>query len=202
MKSLLVPALVAAAAAGAWATVRHLPGSVSSSAEAPAAAEPSPAQISAQREVQSIALDGGRGLPLASLRDCLATHQGDQLDAGRLAQDRAALEHELESRGYLAARVEPAIVTFSPSGGAYVTFPITAGPVFKLRSVTVKGAPIKDASVVTLIAGDEAVASRIERARVTLADALGRRGKPATITVALTTDAAAAAVDVELVASK
>lgn len=193
VKSLLVlPVLVAAAAAGAWATVRH----TASATEA----QPMAAAQVAQREIQSVSFDGGRGLPLASLRDCLSTHPGEQLDAGRLVQDRAELERELESRGYLSARVEPAIVTFSPAGGAYITFPISAGPVFKLRSVTVKGAPIKDASVVTIIAGDDAVASRIERARTTLADALGRRGKPVTVTVGMTTDLAGAAVDVELLA--
>jgi hypothetical protein len=158
------------------------------------------AAAEAQRQIQSVSLDGGRGLPLSSLRDCLSTHPGEQLDAGKLVQDRAMLEQDLESKGYLAARVEPAIVTFSPAGGAYITFPITAGPVFKLRSITVEGAPIKDASVVTLFAGDEAVASRIERARATLADALGRRGKPVDVTVSMTTDASAGAVDVVLLA--
>lgn len=193
MKSLLVlPVLVAAAAAGAWATVRHTASGVE--------AQPMAAAAEAQRQIQSVSFDGGRGLPLASLRDCLSTHPGEQLDAGKLVQDRAMLEQDLESKGYLAARVEPAIVTFSPAGGAYITYPISAGPVFKLRSVTVKGAPIKDASVVTLMAGDDAIASRIERARATLADALGRRGKPATVTVAMTSDVAAGAVDVVLLA--
>ena len=193
VKSLLVlPVLVAAAAAGAWATVRH----GASSADA----QPMAAAAEAQREIQSVSLDGGRGLPLATLRDCLSTHPGEQLDAGKLVQDRAELERELESKGYLAARVEPAIVTFRPAGGAYITFPISAGPVFKLRSVTVKGARLSDSSVLTLAVGDDAVANRIERARATLADALGRRGKSVTVTVAMTTDAAAGTVDLELLA--
>ena len=186
MKSLLL--LTAAVAATAWVAGRHLPGK--------AEAEP---MISHTQEVQSVSLDGGRGLPLAALRDVLSTHRGDQLDANQLVQDRAALEGELEARGYLAARVEPAVVTFAASGGAYITFSITAGPIYKLRTVTVKGASVKDQSVVTLTAGDDAIASRIERARQTLADNLGRRGKPANVTVALRTDAAAAAVDVDLV---
>jgi outer membrane protein assembly factor BamA len=186
VKSLLV--LTAAVAATAWVAVRHLPGE--------AQAEP---MLSHTQEVQSVSLDGGRGLPLAALRDVLSTHRGDQLDASQLVLDRAALEGELESRGYLAARVEPALVTFAPSGGAYITFRITPGPVYKLRSITVKGASPKDTSVVTLIAGDDAVASRIERARQVLADTLGRRGKPASVTIALHPDAAQAAVDVELV---
>ncbi len=186
MKSLLI--LTAAVAATAWVAGRHLPGK--------AEAQP---MVSQTQEVQSVSLDGGRGLPLASLRDVLATHRGDQLDANRLVQDRAALEGELESLGYLAARVEPAVVTFAPSGGAYITFSITAGPIYKLRSVSVKGASLKDTSVVTLGAGDDAIASRIERARQMLADNLGRRGKPANVTVTLRPDPASAAVDVDLV---
>ena len=155
--------------------------------------------ITRTQEVQSVALDG-EALPLAALRDVLSTHRGDQLDADRLVRDRSALERELEGRGYLSARVEPAVVTFAPTGGAYITFQITAGRVFKLRSVTVQGIrAAKDASVVTIATGDDALASRIESARQTLADNLGRRGKPASVTVALHTDEAAAAVDVELV---
>jgi outer membrane protein assembly factor BamA len=155
--------------------------------------------VTRTQEVQSVALDGERALPLAALRDVLATHRGDQLDADRLVRERSALESELEGRGYLAARVEPAVVTFAPSGGAYITFQINAGPVFKLRSVTVGGMrAAKDASVVTISTGDDALASRIESARQTLADNLGRRGKAANVTVALHTDMAAAAVDVEL----
>lgn len=191
MRSLLL--LTASAAATTWiaaATASSwLPGSQ-------AVAGPS---ISHTGQVQSVSLDGGRGLPLAALRDVLATHRGDQLDANRLVQDRSALEAELSARGYLAARVEPAIVTFAPAGGAYITFQISAGQVFKLRDVSVRGASPKEASVVTLTSGDDALANRIERARQTLADNLGHRGKAASVTVALHTDEAASAVDVELI---
>ncbi|CAN5684104.1 hypothetical protein BH11MYX3_BH11MYX3_43310 [soil metagenome] len=191
MRSLLL--LTATAAATTWiaaATASSwLPGSQ-------AHAQPS---ITHTQQVQSVSLDGGRGIPLAALRDVLAIHRGDQLDANRLVQDRSALEAELAARGYLSARVEPAVVTFAPGGGAYVTFQISAGPVFKLRDVSVRGASSKEASVVTLISGDDAVGSRIERARQTLANNLAARGKAATVTVALHTDEAAAAVDVELI---
>ncbi len=191
MRSLLV--LTAAVAAASWiaaATASSwLPGSQ-------AVAGP---PITHTKQVQSVSIDGGRGLPLAALRDVLATHRGDQLDANRLVGDRSALEAELAARGYLASRVEPAVVTFAPGGGAYITFQVAAGPVFKLRDVSVRGASPKEASVVTLISGDDAVGSRIERARQTLADNLGRRGKAASVTVVLHTDEAAAAVDVELI---
>ncbi len=191
MRSLLL--LTATAAATTWiaaATASSwLPGSQ-------AQAQPSITHI---QEVQSVSLDGGRGLPLAALRDVLATHRGDQLDANRLVQDRSALEAELAARGYLAARVEPAVVTFAAAGGAYITFQISAGPVFKLREVSVRGASPKEASVVTLTSGDDALGSRIERARQTLANNLAARGKSASVTVALHTDDAAAAVDVELI---
>ncbi len=149
------------------------------------------------QEVQSVALDGGRGLPLAALRAVLATHRGDQLDANRLVTDRSALEAALAQLGYLEARVEPATVTFSSSGGAYITFSITPGRVYRFGAVSVKGASPKDA-VVTLITGDDALAERIARARQTLADNLERRGKPATVTVALRPDRTTATVDVEL----
>lgn len=149
------------------------------------------------QEVQSVALDGGRGLPLASLRAVLATHRGDQLDANRLVTDRSALEAELARLGYLEARVEPAVVTFSPSGGAYITFEIVTGRIYRFGAVTVRGATPKDA-VVTLAPGDDALAERIERARQTLADNLERHGKPATVSVALRPDRATATVDIEL----
>jgi outer membrane protein assembly factor BamA len=179
--------LIVAVAAAAWIAVGYLPTSV-------ADADP---VVSQNQEVRSVSIDGRR-LPLASLRAVLSTHPGDQLDANRLVLDRSALEAELQGLGYLAARVEPAVVNFSSSGAAFVTFQITQGPVFRLRSVTVTGATARD-SVVTLTAGDDAIASRIERARQTLADNLARHGKPASVTVALRTDVAAAAVDVELI---
>lgn len=149
------------------------------------------------QQIQSVALDGGRGLPLASLRAVLATHPGDQLDANRLVTDRSALEAVLAQLGYLAARVEPATVTFSSSGGAYITFSIDAGRIYRFGAVTVKGASPKDA-VVTLTTGDDALAERIERARQTLADNLARHGKPANVSVALRPDRSSATVDVEL----
>lgn len=192
MRSVLL--LTAVVAVSTWVAVATSSSWLPSSQ---AEAQPSPAH--GEQQVQSVALDGGRGLPLAALRDVLATHRGDRLDANRLVQDRSALEAELASRGYLAARVEPAVVTFAPSGGAYITFQISSGRVFKLGAVTVRGASTKEAAVVTLSTGDDALATRIERARQTLADNLGRRGKPANVTVALHPDEAAATVDVELV---
>lgn len=155
------------------------------------------ATISVTQQIQSVALDGGRGLPLASLRAVLATHRGDQLDANRLVTDRSALEAQLAQLGYLEARVEPATVTFSSSGGAYITFSIVPGRIYRFGAVTVKGASPKDA-VVTLTTGDDALAERIERARQTLADNLERHGKPANVSVALRPDRSAATVDVEL----
>ncbi len=79
-----------------------------------------------------------------------------------------------------------------------MTFQVTKGPVFKLRSVTVTGATERDAGVVTLSAGDDAIADRIERARQGLAETLSRRGKPSQVTVATRADLAAGVVDVEL----
>jgi hypothetical protein len=182
--------LTAVVIVAAWAMLRHLPNT---SANAEAAVDRPIARL---QEVRSIALDGHH-LPSARLREALETHPGDQLDTARLARDRGAMERELAGLGYLAARVEPAAITFDAAGAAYITFEIDQGKLFHLRSVEVTG-PGKDVGVVTLAAGDDAVRARIERARQALADALVRRGKPATVALSVHTDLAAAAVDVVL----
>jgi len=155
-----------------------------------------PTALPAQ-QIQSVSIDG-RALPLAALRAVLTSHPGATVDATRLERDRVALEAELAARGHLAAHVEPASVVYGPTGGAFVTFQVTKGPVFKLRSVSVTGASDRDAGVVTLSAGDEASADRIERARQVLAANLARRGKPSQVSVSLHADQAAGVVDVEL----
>jgi outer membrane protein assembly factor BamA len=150
------------------------------------------------QEVQSVAIDGPRNLPLAAMRAELATHAGDLLDATKLDHDRSALERSLVARGYLDAKAQPAQVSFDSGGGAYVTFSIAHGPLFHVRAITVTGATPRDAGVVTLAVGETVVGDRIERAREALADRLAARGKPGTVAVALHVDEAAAAVDVEL----
>ncbi|HVK88835.1 MAG TPA: POTRA domain-containing protein [Kofleriaceae bacterium] len=162
------------------------------------AADPVAANPRARKTIESVAIDGDN-LPLAALRDLLSTRPGDAIDPQRLAEDRSALERALEARGYLAAKVAPAEVSYG-AGSAFVTFPIEQGVVFKVRSVRVTGANDRDAGVVTLVAGDDAIASRIEHARQLLSDHLARRGKPHSVTVSVDTDLAAAAVDVELIA--
>ncbi len=185
MRSLLVFAALAALCG--WVGIRFLP-----TTEAIAAR---PSAVRAQ-EIQSVAIDGGRGLPLAALRAKLSTRPGLMIDAAALAQDRSAIESELMARGRLAAKVEPATVTFAREGGAFVTFTVTQGPMFKLRSVRVEGATDTDTGVVTLTAGDEASADRIERARQALGENLARRGKPGAVAVTVTPDLAAGVVDV------
>jgi hypothetical protein len=181
---------IAVVIVAAWATLRYLPNT---SANAEAAVGRPTARL---QQVRSIALDGHR-LPSARLREVLETHPGEQLDTARLARDRGAMERELAGLGYLAARVAPAIVTFDAAGAAYITFEVDQGKLFHLRNVIVTG-PGKDAAVVTLSAGDDAVGARIERARVALADGLARRGRPAAVELSVHTDLAAAAVDVVL----
>lgn len=192
MRSILLA--IAIAALAAFGAIRYLPASMMSEAEA------EPARVRAQ-EVQSISIDG-RGLPLASLRAVLTTQVGQLLDAKVLERDRGALESELSARGYLAARVELASVTFAANGGAFVSFQIAQGALFHLRSVTVMGATERDAGVVTLSSGDEANAGRIERARQTLLDNLVRRGKASQVEVTMQLDVASALVDVKLVTRK
>jgi hypothetical protein len=186
----------------AWATLRLAPG-----------ATPGPEVIRAARlqEVRSISLIGHR-LPQSRLRQVLETQPGDLLDTPRLERDRAAMERELADLGYLAARVEPASVTFDAAGAAYVIFEIDQGKLFHLRTIEVTGAG-KDAAVVTLATGDDARRDRIEHARAALAEALARRGERAergqrgqrgqrgpapSVELSVRTDLAAAAVDVTL----
>lgn len=159
-------------------------------------AETAPRAIPRLQEVRSISFDGHM-LPLARLRETLATHAGDQLDTAQLARDRAAMEGALADLGYLAARVAPAAVTFDTAGAAYITFEVDTGQPFHLRNVEVVG-PGKDAAVVTLAPGDLAIQGRIDQARHSLAEGLARRGKPANVELSVHTDLAAAAVDVTL----
>jgi outer membrane protein assembly factor BamA len=150
--------------------------------------------IARLQEVRSISLDGQK-LPLAQLRAVLETRAGQQLDTPRLERDRDAMEAQLASLGYLAARVEPAIVTFDTAGAAYVSFEIDQGELFHLRNIAVTGTA-KDAVVVTLTAGDTALRDRIERARNAMSDGLARRGIPPAVELSVHTDLATAAVDV------
>lgn len=173
----------------AWAVIRH----PHTAANAEAAVNRPVARL---QEVRSISFDGHK-LALSRLREVLETHPGAQLDTERLRRDRDAMERELADLGYLAARVEPAIVTFDAAGAAYVTFEIDQGKLFHLRSVELTG-PGKGAMIVTLAAGDEAYRARIEHARRALADGLARRGRPAQVELSVHTDLAAAAVDVVL----
>lgn len=153
--------------------------------------------------IQSVSIDG-RGLPMASLRELLSTHAGEHVDDAKLAHDREALEQELVDRGYYAAHVNDAQVSYNAAGGAFITFRIEQGPQFRVRSVIVTGATAKDAGVVALEAGEIASADRIQLARATLADRLearARPGKPVLVEANVREDDAAGVVDIELVAN-
>jgi outer membrane protein assembly factor BamA len=186
MRSILV--MTAVVVGGAWLVARYLPASE-------AVAQP---PLVRSQEIQSVAIEG-HTLPLAALRAVLTTRPGELLDAQRLEHDRGALEAELATRGYLSARVDPAIVTFGAAGGAFVTFQIMQGPVFHFRKISVVGATEKETGVVTISPGEEANPSRIERARQQLAANLARRGgKAKQVVVSTHSDAAQASVDLEL----
>ena len=182
--------IIATVIVAVWAMFRHGP---MTTANAEAAVDRPVARL---QEVRSVALDGRRVLS-ARLREVIDTRPGTQLDEGQLRRDRDAMERALADLGYLAARVEPAKVTFDAAGAAYVTFAVDQGHMFHLRNVEITGAG-RGATVVTLAAGDDALRSRIERARAELADALARRGRPAAVELSIHTDVAAAAVDVVL----
>lgn len=149
------------------------------------------------QEIASVAFDG-HDLPVASLRAVLQTRTGDQLDADKLASDRAALQQVLIARGYLAAIVTPANVTFDTVGAAFVTFTVKPGAMFHIRDVQVTGAADRDTGIVTLSRGAVAAADRVEQARSALAARLAARGKAGTVAVVLATDAVTSSVDVTL----
>jgi outer membrane protein assembly factor BamA len=188
--------LAAIVVAGTWLAARHLP-------QGEAHAESVEKQVRTQ-EVQSISIDtpksprDERRLPISELRMLLTTRPGDLLDQQKLERDRKAIEATLVARGFLAARVAPASVTFTNNGGAYVVFDVERGPMYRLRSVTVTGPGEADLDVVTLSAGDDAIHSRIERARQTLADAIAHRSTKSRVEVRLHEDPATASLDVEL----
>jgi outer membrane protein assembly factor BamA len=186
MRSIVVLCLCAAVAAGVL--VYELP-------EGEAEAE---GHASRPQEVESVALEG-RDLPVAALRSVLTTRTGDQLSAEKLAADRTALETALVARGYLDAKVAVAQVMFDSSGGAFVTFAATPGPVFHVRDVRVVGAAERDTGIVTIARGEVVRADRLEQARDALATRLLARGaKPATVAVKLEHDALTSDVDVVL----
>jgi outer membrane protein assembly factor BamA len=186
MRSIVVLCLCAAVAAGVL--VHELP-------EGEADAE---GHASRPQEVESVALDG-HDLPVAELRSLLTTRTGDQLSAEKLVADRSALETALVARGYLDAKVATAQVMFDSSGGAFVTFAATPGPVFHVRDVRIVGAAERDTGVVTIARGEVVRADRLEQARDALATRLLARGaKPATVAVKLEHAARTSDVDVVL----
>ena len=189
--------LAAVVVAGTWVAARHFPRG-EGNAEASAHVD-----VRTQ-EVQSVSIDtptsprDERRLPISELRMLLSTKPGDLLDQQKLDSDRQAIEGALVARGFLAARVAPASVTFGKGGGAYVVFDIERGPMYRLREIRVTGPGAADAEVVTLSAGDDAVRARIERARQTLEDAIAHHPSKPTVEVRLHDDPKAASLDVEL----
>jgi outer membrane protein assembly factor BamA len=180
---------LAAIAAGA-VIVRELP-------EHQAEADARPVQ---PQEIQSVQFEG-RGLPLATLRAAVTTHVGDQVDDIKLERDRTSLQTTLIAQGYLAAEVEHPTITFD-GGGAFVAYAIRTGALYHVRDVKVttvaKDVNIKDAGIVTLTKGDEAVAATIERARQHIIDVLASKSHKHSVDVKLHTDPGAGVVDVEL----
>jgi len=172
-----------------WVGIRHLPQE--------AQAEPVISNVKPQ-EIRSVGLDG-RGLPMAALRSVLETQVGNIVDRAAIERDRKALTETLVGRGYLAANVGEARVTFGVGGAAYVVYPIQQGPLFRVRSINVEGASAAEAGVVTL-AGEVADAERIGLARKAVEERVRVRGKQSAVVASLSLDNAAGLVDVRLTA--
>lgn len=183
MKSLLV--FVSVAAIGGYVAFQQLP-----SGEARA----TPVALH-EGTVASITLDG-QNLPLAALRGVLVSRPGAQLDQRALGKDRVALSEALVARGFLAAAVKPAVITWADDA-AYLSYDVLQGPMFRVGKIIVTGATDKDA-VITLSAGDDAIASRLESARQTLADNLERHGKPHDVKLSTSVDRTSGVVEITL----
>jgi outer membrane protein assembly factor BamA len=181
--------LTAAVAAAAGVVVHDLP-----EGDAQAAVV-----VTHRQTIESISIDGGRGLPFAQLRDAMETKLGSSVETAKLAQDRAIIERELAARGYLTAKVAEPVVTFGPTGGIYVVFDVERGPMYRVRTVTLDGPSWKDAGVVTISAGDDALGDRLTRVRQAAEETLARHGKPLHVELQLTPDRAEAMVDVRLI---
>jgi hemolysin activation/secretion protein len=182
--------LTLGAAAAATVVVCELP-------ERQADAEP---HTSRPLEVQSVALEG-RDLPIAALRSVLVSHSGDTVDTVKLTEDRAALRGALVSSGYLDAKVQAAQVVFDASGGAYLTFAVTPGPLFHVGKVTVTGAQTSDSGILTVGRGDVVRTDRLEQARDALTTRLASRGRPEHVTVRVVPDPRTSTADVVLAAN-
>lgn len=183
-----IAALTVVVVASAFGVVKSLP-------DGDAHADPLPART---REVHSISIDGGPGMPVSTLRDVMQTRIGDVVETSTLEHDRRALERRLADGGYLAAEVAAPVVTFGSSGGAYVVFDVKRGPLFHVRDVRLQGAHWDDAGVVPIASGDEARGDRLARVRQAVESTLARHGKPVTVELVLETDHADAMVDVIL----
>jgi hypothetical protein len=175
---------------GSWVGLRHLPGE--------AKAEPITANVRPQ-EIVSVSLDG-RGLPTAALRAALETRAGTLIELATVQRDRESLRGVLVARGYLVAQVELPRVTFGPGGAVYVTFPISLGPQFRIRRITIEGATAVEAGVQTLGVGEVADARGIGLARRSLEERLLVRGKHTIVESRLLPDAPTGLVDVALAA--
>jgi outer membrane protein assembly factor BamA len=148
------------------------------------------------KEVQSISIDGGRGLPMATLREVMQTKVGAIVDTATLEQDRRALEHQLAQRGYLAAKVASPVVSFGPQGGVYVVFDVERGPLYHVRNVRLDGPSWADAGVLPIASGDDAATGRLERVRQAATDTLARHGKRLQVELTVEPDHADAMIDV------
>jgi outer membrane protein assembly factor BamA len=173
--------------------VASLRGDEADAAEATSLAQPG--------EIASIAIDG-RGVPVNELRERLASKPGAAVNDATLARDREAMRTLLVTRGYLSAQVAAPQISRDARGAAFVTFAVTMGPLYHVRSVELAGMSPRDTGVITIGKGDPAETDRIARACQAIADRLKARGKPASVTVQLHSDAAAAVVDVVLAATR
>jgi hypothetical protein len=148
--------------------------------------------------VQSVRFTGP-GLRAAFLSEVVATREGQPFDEAALASDRQRIVDALIARGHLDAAVGAPQVEWS-DGAAWIDFPVEPGTLHVVRSVRVVGKQLRAhpglADVPTLVAGNDAVAERIEASARLLRDWLAQRNLRATVTVTIDVEKYGKQIDV------
>ena len=176
--SFLATALLATVAGTVWWKLGPAEG-VASAAESARLDATGHDDVSAAQEVRSVELLGAN-LPSWTLRSALTTQVGTTLDQAHLDADRSMLRDMLVARGHWAVAVAAPQISFAPSGGAYVTFDIAVGEVYRVGAIRVVGVNAARAaslaSTVTLAIGDDVLPERLQRNVELLSDELVRQG--------------------------
>lgn len=187
MKLAVATLLLAALAVSAKLAVQHLAPERVASASVSLTAD----EVGVQT-VQSIRISGLHATSFADLQ----TRAGSPLDRAALDADRLAIVRSLAAEGYLDAGVEEPRIR-AVAGGLAIELPVVTGARYVVRDVRVEGKQARRlADVPTLLAGQDAIAARIDGNVSLLRTFLADRGIRAGVGVHLEVDRAMQVVDV------